>query len=273
MKKIICIALSVLCMAIVPCMGVGISCVENSRYALDFVQGGNFTGTQTRDVYYSNKSEDEYVNPYKAPAFAASKPNACAVEAGGNAIVYYDRLFDDLIPDYKHKYVWGGFTYGTQNDAVDNMFSTLYDMMGTDSRGTTVDGFKSGMRQYVASKNHSINITQSTGNHCNVNMEYLKAQLQEEKVAAVFLDTFSIVAFGGFAERDGYDHIIHDTYSGLHVMLVYGYKDIHYYNANGSLAQRNTYLYVSTGYSGAPRGWVEITNFCVVDDIYVLEIQ
>ena len=274
MKKFLCIALSVLSLAYVPAMSVGIGYVENSRYALDSVQGGNLLGTQYREIYYSTKSDkdDMYVNPYKAPAFIPSRSNACAVHSGGNAIVYYDRIFDELIPDYTHKYVWGGFTYGTQNDAVDNMFWTLYDMMGTDSRGTTVEGFKSGMQQYVSSRGHSINITKSTGNYYGVNLDYLKRQLEQEKLAVVFLDTFSIVTFGGIEPYEGYDRIIHSTYNGQHVMLVYGYRDIYYYNANGSLKQRDTYLYVATGYSTAALAYLDITHYCTVDDVYILEI-
>ena len=274
MKKFLCIALSVLSLAYVPSIGVGIGYAEESRYSLDFVQGGNYLGTQYRDVYYSTKSDkdDMYVNPYKAPAFVPSRANACAVHSGGNAIVYYDRIYDELIPGYKHKYVWGGFTYGTQNDAVDNMFATLYDMMGTDSRGTSIEGFKSGMRQYVSLRGRSINITQATGNYYGVNLDYLKTQLEAEKVAAVFLDTFSIVTFEGLSPKDGYDHITHYVYNGHHVMLVYGYRDIYYYNANGSLKQRDTYLYVSTGYTSSALGLLDITHFCNVDDVYILEV-
>ena len=276
MKKFLCIALSVLSLAYMPSIGVGMKnyYAEESRYSLDFVQGGNYLGTHHREVYYSTKSdkEDMYVNPYKAPSFISSKPNACAVEAGGNAIVYYDRIFDELIPEYKHKYVWGGFTYGTQNDAVDNMFVTLYDMMGTDSRGTSIEGFKNGMQKYVSSRGRSINITQATGNYYGVNLDYLKTQLEAEKVAAVFLDTFSVVTFGGIEPYDGYDRIIHYAYTGQHVMLVYGYRDIYYYNANGNLKQRDTYLYVSTGYSSAALALLDITHFCNVDDVYILEV-
>lgn len=235
MKKFLCIALSVLSLAYLPGIGVGMrNYAEDSRYALDFVQGGDLVGTQYREVYYSTKSDsdDEYVNPYKAPSFVAAQSNACAVQAGGNAFVYYDRVFDDLIPDYKHKYVWGGFTYGSQNAAVSNMFSSLYSMMGTDSRGTSVEGFKTGMQQYAVSRSHSINITKATGNYYGVDLDYLKAQLELEKPAVVFLDTFSVVTFGGIEPYNGYDRIMHSAYDGLHVMLVYGYKEIYYYNAN-----------------------------------------
>ena len=274
MKRFLCLTLSALCLAYLPAFGIctGILSARTDRYAEEIIRGGAEQGSSTRSVYYTSKTIEDYVNPYKAPSFITSKSNACAVEAGGNVMVYYDRIFDDLIPDYTHKYIFGKFTYGTQNEAIDNMFDTLYDMMGTDYRGTSIPGFKSGMKAYAASRGHDINLTQFTGSYYNVNFESLKKQLKAEKPAVIFLNTYSITATEDIIQHDGYDTITHYTYKGMHAMMIYGFKDIFYYDEDARLKQRDTFLYASTGSESLPLALLDITRLCTVDDIYITEV-
>lgn len=286
MKNILCIALSALSLAYVPGLCAGVSAAaqeENSvtysaaaekRYsASGSARGGYLKGTEERDVYYSTKTTDEFKSTYGAPTFYTSEQGACAVNAGGNIIAYYDCRYDDLIPGYSPIVIGGKYyIYGNQNSAVDNMFNTLYNMMGTEAIGTSVEGFKSGMRQYVTSKNHSINITSATGSYYNVNFNYLKSQLKADVPAVVFLDTFSVTPTNGIAANNGYDHIKSEKYGGYHTMLVYGYKDITYYNSDGSVKERNTYLHVTTGFNGVGTALVDITRNCNVDDAYIMEV-
>lgn len=273
MKRFLCLTLSALCLAYLPAFGIcmGILSARTDRYAEEIIRGGA-EGSATRDVYYTSKTIEDYVNPYKAPSFVTSKTNACVVGAGGNVMVYYDRIFDDLIPDYTHKYIFGKFTYGTQNEAVDNMFDTLYDMMGTDYRGTSIPGFKSGMKAYAASRGHDINLTQFTGSYHNINIEGLKKQLKAEKPAVIFLDTYSVTSFGDVVENVGHDIIEYSTFSGAHAMVVYGFKDIYYYDEDARLEQRDTFLYVSSGLDSTSLALLDITRLCTVDDIYITEV-
>ena len=243
-----------------------------TRYSLDFT-GGSLTGTQERKIYYSSRVDDYYINPYKAPTFEASESNSCAVDTGGNAFVYYDRLYDDLVPNYSHTYVFGKFVYGQQNEGVTNMFSDLYVRMGSTSQGTTVDGFLKGMRSYASSRGHSITLEKVTGSYNNTNIEYIKTQLKQEKVAAIFMSGFSISSVGGPSKRDGYDYVLHNIYDGHHVMLVYGYEDFNYFDSSGNLLLRDTYFYVSTGYVGASLALLNICILCNVDDMYLIDVN
>lgn len=277
MKKFFCIALSVLSMAYLPAVGMGVAFSEQGEryYDSGLMVVDEFETVETREVYYSSKDDsDAYENPYKAPTFFAPENSmGCVVNAGGNAMVYFDRIYDDLIPGYSPGYVWGDFSYGSQNDAVSNMFDTLFDMMGTNSSGgTTVSGFKSGITQYTASRGYAVSLTRATGSYHGVNLDLLKSELQAENLAVVFADTLSLTSFSGMVEHDGYDSITHYLKDVRHAMLVYGYKDIYYYNSDGSLKQRDTYLYVFSGYSNIDLGLFDITRFCNIVDIYIVEV-
>lgn len=254
-------------------MGFGFAAADAiPRYAMDY-QGGINTGTTTRTVNFDDVDDDDYYeNPYEAPIFKNSYVGACAVDSGGNALVYYDRIYDDLVPDYKHNYLWGKFTYGTQNAGINNMFASLYQLMGTNDQGTTIPGFKSGLAAYVSGRGRTLTLTGATGSHYGVDIDYLKQQLKQEKMAVVFLNNFAITTFTGLERHDTYDEIDYYTYSGYHTVLVYGYWDIYYYDAAGNVIERDTYLLASTGFVGATLAYIYMDDYGTIDDAYIVDI-
>ncbi len=244
---------------------------EQPRYGASF-GGGSIQFTEQRKVYYSSDKVVEYENPYGAPVYVPSRPNSCVLEAAGNAIVYYDRLYDELVPNYAGVYnIFGDFRYGKQNAGIDAMFDELYVLTGSDSEGTTIDGFKSGVTSYVNNKGRSVTITKSTGSFYNMNYDYLKSQLEQEKMAIVFLSQSNVVPLDGILMYDGYDVVQQAVYDGHHAMLIYGFYEIYYYNTDGNLSQRDTYLYAVDGYGD--QSFLSINYYTVVDDLYIVNIQ
>ena len=55
-------------------------------------------------------------------------------------------------------------------------------------------------------------------------------------------------------------------------MMIYGFKDIFYYDEDARLKQRDTFLYASTGSESLPLALLDITRLCTVDDIYITEV-
>ncbi len=260
--------------ALTPC-AAGFSLKTDSpdaRYGANF-QGGTLQYREDRTVYYSTDNVVDYENPYGVSEFIPSLPNSCVVESAGNAIVYYDRLYDELVPDYRFKYnSRGEFSYGRQNEGVDNMYKDLSAKMGYNKDGVTIDGFKSGIKSYVSSKGRTATLTKATGSYHNINYDYLVRQLEQEKVAVVFLNGCAVVHIDlGISRQEGYDVIHNVVMSGHHSMLVYGYKDIYYYDASGKLIDRNTYLYAEDGYGDF--SYLVVDRYTTVDDIYILDIN
>lgn len=246
--------------------------VVEARYSSDF-QGGELDYIQNRYIYYSNRSRNNYENPYKLPTFYSGLESACTVNAGGVAITYNDRLFDNLVPNYAPRQTSIRFTYGTQSQAINNMFASLYSLMGTNSLGTTISGFKNGMTSYVNQKGYSISLHKATGDYYNLNWEYLKEQLSQEKVAIVFVHDFSLITPSEIQIKNGYDSIQHKLYTGYHTMSVYGYLEYNYYDFNGSFLQKDTYLWVQNCYSSADLELLSVNNYSVIDDAYIIDIH
>ncbi|MCM1368216.1 MAG: hypothetical protein NC184_05370 [Roseburia sp.] len=246
--------------------------VAEARYSSDF-QGGEFEYVVNRQVYYATRSIESYENPYKLPRYISGIASACAVNAGGVAITYNDRIYDNLIPNYAPKQTSIRFSYGTQSQAVDDMFSALYSLMGTNSQGTTISGFKNGMTSYVNQRGYSLSLPQATGSYYNLNMDYLKSQLRQEKIAVLFIHSFSLVPTVGIQTKDGYDEIMNFLYDGYHTVPVYGYKEYHYYDVSGNLSQTDTYLYVQNCYEDAGYNYLSVNTYSTIDDAYIIDIH
>lgn len=281
MKKTVSVILSVLCAAFV-CLAVHFTptlaradetYMSEARYGADF-QSGHYQGLETRTINYAYYTEDYYVNPYSVSNYVVSgKANACAVSAGGNILTYYDRLYPELIPNYQSIYFLGVFNYGSQNAGVNTMFDELYSRMGTDDEGTTVAGFKSGMTSYVKNKGLSVSFEQVTGNYHNTNVDKIKSALKQEKVAAIFMSNYTVTNESFLNLYDTYSEINYNKFTGNHVMVVYGYYDIFYYNSNGSLIGRDTFFQVCTGDKVIlERGLVNICSYTQVMDMYIINV-
>ena len=111
---------------------------EESVYA----RGGILLYTVTETITYNYTVEDEYMIPVKMPGYLSSY--TCGITAGGNIIGYYDKAYEDLIPNHTGRYLLGKWLWGTHGTEVNNMFSSLYTLTGATSAGVTIAGYKSG---------------------------------------------------------------------------------------------------------------------------------
>lgn len=257
----------------------GLACVqpalqidEQPTYGQTYYSGG-VTSTVPVTINFDRKETTAYENPYGAPTFLSDKANSCVVDAGGNAMIYYDRLYYDLVPDYSPIYVSGEFTYGTHTSGVTNMFNELYSLMGSTSAGTTVDGFKSGIIAYGNRRNHSVTVTSYSGSYYNLSYGTLKQQLKKDKVAVVFVNGYSIIDLSGLGAQSGQESYTYTVLTGRHAVLAYGYKEVYYYDAYNKLLACNLYLYVSTGSPSPSRALLSINAYTTIEDAYVVDVQ
>lgn len=234
-----------------------------------YVQNDVTWTTTYRDIYYSNYIEDRYENPYGTPTFRSSKESACAVDAGGNAFVYYDIFHDDLVPDYQHQYVSGLFTYGAQNDGVNTMFDRLYTLMGTTANGTTTQKFYNGMQRYASLFGHTVTLTSGMADSNTLNVHYIKSRLRAQEVGVVFARSFTL---GILNSETGHTKVTQQKFDVEHAMLVYGFRDIYYLNANNQVLERNLYFYVYANIAGGSRMLLRADTLSSIDEIYMISI-
>lgn len=210
--------------------------------------------TKSYTIYTINKTYPEYYNTNTGLS------NTCANVAGSNVIGFYDRYYDELIPNctvgfetaryYMYQYMP---SIGNQ---IQGVINDLYVRMGTNNpvAGTTQTQYKAGLTSYVNSKNRSTSYSSvMTGSSFDLNKAI--TQFEAGNPITLFLSGYNFTKLNDNGSVVSLNKII---YEGNHIAVAYGYQKVEYYNSNGGLIKSKTYLYVATGFSD--NGMVYIVN-------------
>lgn len=202
---------------------------------------------QSETITYTRKETTEYSIKGDLPNYFTLYGNTnCANIAGAVIIGYYDRLYENLIPDYKtYTQIGSTIRYKMMNTDVQQVVSTLYTLMGTDSNqaGTTYNGFQAGMKAYVENYGY----TYATEGLGSLNFDKYKSAVEAEKPVAVFLSTYSMLV--SCSTSNSTETIVSSSCSIAHVEVGCGYRIDTYYNASNQIVMEKTYLKVASGLS------------------------
>lgn len=208
--------------------------------------------------YTSYNSDNKYLSK-RIPAFsnAIGLVGACAAVAGTNILGFYDRYYEDLIPNHTAGILaYGNYLYNLADSYVDDAMRVLYADMKGDGSGITETNFKSGLQTYCARKNLSCNFT-SIMSSGTLNYNSVKQSIEENKPVALLLSTYTVCDVEGYS---GYDRHIYNMFYGDHVMVGFGYCDIDYYHSDGS-SSNYKFIYVAAGLGDPDDGFFNI-NYC-----------
>lgn len=248
---------------------------EEKFYTSDVMPiGGTITDYVTETVSYGRAIPTGYENPYKIPLYYATEiDNSCAVTAGGSTIGYYDRIYEELIPNHTGTIFMGHFTYGAQDAEVNSMFRSLAFRMGTTESGTTIPGYISGMDSYIKSKGRVASIESVCDNGTLNDSEYETA-LENGKLLTLFVDGFCFTEFSAANETNDTVTIRNTVVTGCHTLTAYGYRTYSYYDSSNRLIRQDKYMLVHTGFNSIGRGLLRLTGgYCTIDDGFIIDIN
>ena len=239
----------------------------------------NGGGLQQEDqqVYRDSYSIDDDYQAV-APSYGngdASIKNFCAVTAGLNIVVYYDRFYPNLIPNFEPGMIsYGSYAYFPDMgfDQTDEVFYTLYDEMQTNVgvTGTSGENFKDGLQSYVEGQGYDLSYSSFYSSRTNVNMTQFENAIDAGKVGVLLLTKYNFIyAITHNEERTYISRSISDN---PHIMMVYGYIVIRYYN-NGSLFKTETYLQASSGFSSGYQGYIRMDDYMQIEEALIVNIS
>lgn len=232
---------------------------------------GPITGGTTINIPYENKEREDYRMALAVPCNASTPySGSCACVAGGNIINYFDRYCTELIPDYEPGYEYMGyyFYYGqtTEGKAI---IPQLYSDMGTtESNGTTVAGFLSGMKKYSNRAGYTFSYS-SCMSGGKFNYSTAKNKMKSGQPVALFLSGYNVAVIGAY---DNYDSIAYALSDANHVMVGFGYQDITYTYESGA-EETFQYVYVASGYHTRQNGYFNISYNTKINDAYAVNIN
>lgn len=207
---------------------------------------------ETETIYYSWKDTTFYQINTSFPDYYntnSSLTNTCANVAGANIIGYYDRYYDNLIPDYTTGILrTNGYYYypmGFNMDKKQAMINLFYSSMKTNTKndGTSKEDCLNGLKNYIQSQSRSITYTSVMPNGV-FSLDKFDAQLRAGNPVLIFLSGYNYVEYSDSGKQET---ITKNIYNGNHIVVAYGYQKVNYYDANNNLFRSNTYIYVSKG--------------------------
>lgn len=250
---------------------------NDELYFGDGYNGAILTGSGIEYINYSTKEEEEYLIAGGLPLYydVSTRTKTCANVAGAIVLGYYDKTFDELIPDFTSaRIIRGKVLYSTQTEAVQAVMDKLYGYMGTnstDTGGTSISGFKNGLKKYVNEQGRNLTYS-GIGQNGQLNKSVFIQTIESKNPVALFVSKYNLIPIKDFSISATQDKLEKQYYSGNHVLMSYGIKEIRYYNADGTLVKNLTLLMVATGYCQDPLYYIEMASNSGIIDSYSINV-
>ncbi len=227
---------------------------------------------------YCDEVRTEYLKLYSdAPTYGngdTSMTNACGAISGTNVVVYYDRHYPNLIPDFEPGMIsYGSYAYfpDMRWEATKNVMSSLYNLMQIPTvGGTTSANFRSGLASFMSGRGYSTTYSSFQGTETMPNLTTLGAAIDAGKVGVVMCSAYNFITSMNYG--DGSVYVVKQTSTTGHIMMVYGYKTMGYYSGGAKIAEK-TFLLVSSGYSTAERGYMELNDYSDIDEAWIVNVS
>ncbi len=259
---------------------------EEIVYYDDMIYGDNVfngQGTMTNSVY--DIQCDEMVTVASAlhtsaPSFTSYEPtmsNFCGAMAGRNVVGFYDRWLPNLIPNYTPGMVTSTGIYRyfpdmgeTETDAV---LSRLYDLMLIGQiGGTTSQNFKNGLVSYANEKGYSASYSSFHNNATSVNLTQLTNAINQNKVGVVMCSQYNFIYSIIQYTSQGIVRVNKFNSTTAHMMMVYGYKTVAFYQDSNFVCTK-TFLLVSSGFEDQEKGYMEMNDFSVINEAVIVSMS
>ena len=247
-------------------------------YCDDGFNGSAFLYSEKVTVDYAYKTDEKYMIVEELPKYMdqTELKNTCAPIGGTIAMGYFDLTYDEVIPSFKSGVVVNGKNiYKMQTESVNQVFNYLYTAMGTNTNGngTTAEGYRKGMQQYLNSVGRKIAFT-SCFNSGSVNSAQVKQAISDKKIGVMFTSKYNYITiktdYGVFSTRDQFQR---NYYGGTHVLTMYGYRQIRYFDKNDNLLLQYTFLAASTGYADSPLAYILLDSHTNVVEGYIMTVS
>lgn len=242
--------------------------------------GIGITTVDDQVIQYDYKQIIDDHTVWTAPSYGNTDntmSNLCGPMAGTNIMGFYDRYYPNLIANFNPGMINSGrYQYfpNLKFPAVKATTRSLYTAMGTNTveLGTSQRDFQSGLNSYVNGSGYNISYSSFYQNTKTVNLNILAAAISNNKVGVIFCNTFNYVYSISDAPSGIETTVNKNNSTAAHIMMVYGYQTIAYYK-NGVNFLTDTYLQVSSGFSTADQGYIEMDDYLKIEDALIINIS
>lgn len=210
--------------------------------------------------------------PNRVPLYhVSSLENACGPIGGGIVVGYYDKYFQNLIPNYTNYYTATGKYRPQDSTYVPAMIQALYTEMQTNvvAPGVSESECLDGLQSYVEGKGYSLSYTAVKPYGGTFNHTAYQNAINNGQPVILFCDSVQLVQI---SEYDTYNRIGVAQESQDHIIVGFGYQIYRYYDVNGNNFRTDIYLTVATGWHLNDIGFVKINDDGWLDSGFAVDI-
>lgn len=198
-------------------------------------------------IEYNYRTVDAYNTPGGAPRYTpvSGMSNACGAVAGTAIVAFYDKYYENMIPDWVSYYPASGLYRLQDSVHVPAVMWELYDLMQTNVKdvGVSEQEFVDGLKMYINKQGYSVNM-QNVVSGSSIDYQACKKAIDSNKVIALLSHAGDVYLMD---ESKNVDTVTPVNIAGSHIMVAYGYYEINYYDSNNNLFRTDMYLDVATG--------------------------
>lgn len=235
--------------------------VEPKRYVDTPVEATREISTEY--VNFASKQMEEYTFPYSVPYYYSNNfSNACGPIAGAIVVGYYDKYYENLIPDYTAYYEATGRYKLPDSINVPTTLRALYILMRTnqDAAGVSEQECLDGLKSYVEWRGSSLSYTAVKTLNSSFNFTTYKNQINAGNPVLLFCDSVQLLDLVFEETRD----IISPGISSVdHIVVAFGYCKCYYYDENGNNFRTDTYLRIATGWTANKTGCIKVDGVSI----------
>lgn len=192
--------------------------------------------------------------------------NGCGPVAGAIVVGFYDKYYENMIPDWISYYSTGRYK-GQDGTYVPALINDLYDRMQTNvvAPGVSESEFKVGLTSYITSKGYNVSLN-SLGKGNNFDINTFKTAVTNNEVTVLFVQPSNFYLYEALENKD---LVTSGSIGGNHIMVAYGYYEVKYTLSNGTRTDK--YLRVATGLSGISTVFYKVGSY--IDAVYQVKIN
>ena len=258
---------------------MGLSMKESATVSADIVSETRYYDApgimpisgQSEVISFSRKEETIIEFPYAVPNYYTNTyDNACGPVAGANIVGYYDKYYEDLIPNYTAYYLANGRYRRPDTTYVPALIGDLYTLMQTNvvDVGVSESECLDGLRDYVEGKNHSITYTNIKSGSFNV--AAYKNAISNQIPVLLFCESTTLLVL---SEGNLQDTFLYAMSSSAHIVVGYGYREIKYYDASDVNFRTDVCLRVATGWMTNSSGFLRANNTSWLNSAYAVNVS
>ena len=197
--------------------------------------------------------------------------NACGPIGGAIVVGYYDKYFQNLIPNYTNYYTATGKYRPQDSTYIPALIQEMYTEMQTNvvAPGVSESECLDGLEAYVEGKGYSLSYTAVKPYNGTFNHTAYQNAINNGQPVILFCDSVQLVQV---SEYSTYNQFIVEQESRDHIIVGFGYQIYRYYNASGNNFRTDIYSAVATGWYPNNIGFVKINDESWLDSGFAVDI-